>query len=108
MKKLILLALLSGPAWGGPYVEVNLDYDPRPVFDYTIDNGIENRTEASHYIGIASTGWEWDVDGYISDEDSLTVRLKLFEHRSDIRHEGSRDVVSKNEIRGVSVKYRFW
>lgn len=115
MKKMISLAfLLSGHALAGPYVELGMDYDPSPASFFTEaynDDGVleeTSRTQASHYTGIASVGWEWDARGILSDEDSMTFRLKVFEHRSDILNEGKDDIVNENEIRGVSVKYRFW
>lgn len=103
----------SSNIYAGPYLEFETDYDPDPAYEYQSSeiNGeyVEtSRVEASNYIGIASIGWEWDARGIIDDEDILTVRLKAFEHRSDILNSGDADVVSKDEIRGVSVKYRFW
>lgn len=114
MKNLIALALFMPMyVWAGPYMEMGMDYDPDPaVRSHThTHNGeiIEStQTEASNYVGVISTGWEWQLNGVMSDADNLSARLKLFEHRSDIMHDGGQDIVNQNEIRGLSVKYSFW
>jgi hypothetical protein len=113
MKKLILLAVISGPAWAGPYIEMGADYDATPPTRYHqhTHNGIVTESssmEASNYIGIVSVGWEWDFKQVLSDQDSMTIRAKVAEHRSDIFNEGKEDIVNENDIRGVNVKYRFW
>lgn len=114
MKILIIILMAPTAALAGPYVELGMDYDPNPASFFTEaynEDGVleeTSRTQASHYTGIASVGWEWDARGLISERDSVTFRLKVFEHRSDILHEGQEDIVNENKIRGVSVKYRFW
>lgn len=108
------LLVFCSEATAGPYIESGLDYDQTPAFNYRITrtpDGVvisEERKEASHYIGVVSLGWEWENKNLLSDGDALTVRLKLFEHRSDPMNDGIDDVVSKNKIRGLSVKYKFW
>jgi hypothetical protein len=114
MKKIFLVLALSPlPCFGGPYIEFEADYNPEPESEYQ-QNFINGqwvdtaRIEASNYVGSASFGWEWDVNSLMTGDDSLIVRLKAFEHQSDILNDGNMDVVSKNKIRGLSVKYRFW
>jgi hypothetical protein len=117
MKAIILFLSLVyvSPSVAGPYIELDMDYDPDPAYREHVryvgqTDVVRERTrfESSNYVGVASTGWEWDTNNFLSNDDSVTIRLKVFEHRSDILNDGKEDIVNKNKIRGLSVRYRFW
>lgn len=108
IKKIFFLLIIPANCLAGPYVELSLDYDPTPAQYswHTADINIEKK--ASNYIGGVVVGWKWRSSGILTDEDALNIKLKLLSHRSDPLKNGSQDIVSENDIRGVSMEYVFW